>query len=121
MAPMVAQSDLPFRHLCRQHDTDLCFTQMIHAANFARSETFQAGHLDVYRNGKESSMTPSGMNALKGLDWDDWLNKEMVQKSYHQHQHQHQDMRTLVDDLLLGEKDIRKWATYQEGSGEINP
>ena len=33
MAPMVAQSDLPFRHLCRNHGTDLCFTQMIHSHN----------------------------------------------------------------------------------------
>jgi tRNA-dihydrouridine synthase len=66
MAPMVAQSDLAFRKLCRAHGTQLCFTQMIHAHNFVSSESFQLNHLDVYPWGQESYVAPSGFRALKG-------------------------------------------------------
>ena len=55
MAPMVAQSDLPFRRLCREHGTDLCFTQMIHASNFCESTQFQDSHLDIYHPGEKVS------------------------------------------------------------------
>jgi tRNA-dihydrouridine synthase len=92
MAPMVAQSDLPFRRLCRNHGTDLCFTQMIHSANFLISKSFQDAHLDVYPlimgidtgmgetetntdTNSDSSviyLSSSGRNALEGLDWEDW-------------------------------------------------
>lgn len=66
MAPMVAQSDLAFRKLCRAHGTELCFTQMIHAHNFVSSESFQWNHLDVYPWGQESYVSPSGFRALEG-------------------------------------------------------
>lgn len=55
MAPMVAQSDLPFRRLCREYGTDLCFTQMIHASNFCESTQFQDSHLDIYHPGEKVS------------------------------------------------------------------
>ena len=51
LAPMVAQSDLPFRLMCEQlFDVDLSYTQMIHAYNFIEpnGETFRKNHLDVY-------------------------------------------------------------------------
>mmetsp|Transcript_23284 Transcript_23284/g.26525 ORF Transcript_23284/g.26525 Transcript_23284/m.26525 type:complete len:661 (+) Transcript_23284:65-2047(+) len=69
MAPMVAQSDLPFRLLCRQYNTHLCYTQMMHSSNFISSTLFQDSHLDVYKENEKLIMTPSGWNALKGLDW----------------------------------------------------
>merc|ERR1740124_499311 len=69
MAPMVAQSDLAFRILCRRYGTDLCYTQMIHSRNFGRSIDFQNNHLDVYRNNERVFLSPSGTNILQGLDW----------------------------------------------------
>ena len=56
-APMVAQSDLAFRKLCRNHGTDLAYTQMIHSKNFVISETFQDYHLDAYpfKNANEAA------------------------------------------------------------------
>jgi len=66
MAPMVAQSDLAFRKLCRAYGTELCFTQMIHAHNFVSSNSFQWNHLDVYPWGKRIYVSPSGVRALKG-------------------------------------------------------
>jgi len=82
LAPMVAQSDLPFRLMCEQlYNVDLSYTQMIHAYNFVEpnGEIFRTNHLDVYDQstvrdvllGKEDSSalmnTPSQSNAIKGL------------------------------------------------------
>lgn len=47
-APMVAQSDLPYRNLVRSYGTDVCYTQMLHAKNLVRCTTFQNSHIDVY-------------------------------------------------------------------------
>ncbi len=107
MAPMVAQSDLPFRHLCRKYDTDLTFTQMIHATNFIASEVFQDAHLDVYKYNQKCVMTPSGLNALKELDWDDWLMR-------------FPDSKGLKD--LLEADEVVKWSPYHEGEDDqIHP
>eukprot|EP00547_Thalassionema_nitzschioides_P002253 CAMPEP_0194215286 /NCGR_PEP_ID=MMETSP0156-20130528/16991_1 /TAXON_ID=33649 /ORGANISM="Thalassionema nitzschioides, Strain L26-B" /LENGTH=526 /DNA_ID=CAMNT_0038943767 /DNA_START=200 /DNA_END=1780 /DNA_ORIENTATION=- len=67
MAPMVGQSDLPFRRLCRSYGTELCFTQMIHSFNLVKSKSFQDAHLDVYQNDEMIILSPSGINALKGV------------------------------------------------------
>src|SRR6056300_1089473 len=86
LAPMVAQSDLPFRLMCEQlYNVDLSYTQMIHAYNFVESngETFRRNHLDVYDksiirdvilgnvDSKTLIFTQSQRNALEGLEEDD--------------------------------------------------
>ena len=86
LAPMVAQSDLPFRLMCEQlYNVDLSYTQMIHATNFVEQngETFQRNHLDVYPQstirdvllGKQDRrillLTQPQEYALKGMSDDD--------------------------------------------------
>lgn len=86
LAPMVVQSDLPFRLMCEQlYNVDLSYTQMIHAYNFVESngETFRRNHLDVYDksiirdvilgnvDSKTLIFTQSQRNALEGLEEDD--------------------------------------------------
>ena len=41
VAPMVDQSELPFRMLCRKYGSDLCYTPMFHSANFSTSENYR--------------------------------------------------------------------------------
>ena len=41
VAPMVDQSDLPFRLLCRRYGANLCFTPMIHTRLVVESPTYQ--------------------------------------------------------------------------------
>jgi len=41
VAPMVDQSDLPFRLLCRNYGTNLCFTPMVHAKMFQQKEAYK--------------------------------------------------------------------------------
>ena len=129
LAPMVAQSDLPFRRLCRNHGVDLCFTQMIHAAHFS-SKLFQDGHLDVYPsyycgsgsdndsdNDSDNSgncnrieLSPSGQNALEGLDWEDWNTRFP----------QHESLSELRKEFAKkGEANMATWARYEEGNGNI--
>ena len=45
-APMVDQSDLPFRLMVKQHGADLAYTQMLHARNFCRDKTYQRDCID---------------------------------------------------------------------------
>ena len=86
LAPMVAQSDLPFRLMCEQlYDIQMSYTQMIHAYNFVEEsgEIFRNNHLDVFHQstirdillGQEDRrkllVTPSQVNALKGLNDDE--------------------------------------------------
>ena len=41
VAPMVEQSDLPFRILCRRYGANLCFTPMIHARYFVHNKPYR--------------------------------------------------------------------------------
>jgi tRNA-dihydrouridine synthase 1 len=41
MAPMVGQSDRPFRLLCRRHGTTLCYSEMLMADEFASSAAYR--------------------------------------------------------------------------------
>ena len=74
LAPMVSQSDLPFRLLCRKYGSELAYTQMIHAKNYGRSEDFRSNHLDVYAPGQSIGgvdvLSGSQMNCLDGLSRD---------------------------------------------------
>jgi len=111
LAPMVSQSDLPFRLLCRKYGADLCFTQMNHAQNFVTSKSFQDSQLDVYRLSVEGiQIHESGWNALKDMDWDrlDSLNLPL--------QSQRTNYRQLYDnrnDPPLKYKN--RWTQYYEG------
>ena len=73
LAPMVSQSDLPFRLLCRKYGSKLAYTQMIHAKNYGLSDDFRANHLDVYAPGQvidETALSGSQLNCLDGLGRD---------------------------------------------------
>mmetsp|Transcript_5463 Transcript_5463/g.13705 ORF Transcript_5463/g.13705 Transcript_5463/m.13705 type:complete len:400 (+) Transcript_5463:271-1470(+) len=41
VAPMVEQSDLPFRRLCRKYGANLCYTPMINARYFVKKQSYR--------------------------------------------------------------------------------
>ena len=47
VAPMVAQSELPFRLLCRELGAQLCFTPMIHSRVWLDNSKYRAEHLQT--------------------------------------------------------------------------
>mmetsp|Transcript_4222 Transcript_4222/g.6579 ORF Transcript_4222/g.6579 Transcript_4222/m.6579 type:complete len:547 (+) Transcript_4222:145-1785(+) len=103
MAPMVAQSDLPFRRLCRAYGAELCFTQMIHSFNLVKSKSFLDAQLDVYRIGEKITLSPSGINALAGIDFSQEKN---IPLNSLPHPH-----------IAISEANASKlrWSCYQEG------
>ena len=112
LAPMVSQSDLAFRRLCRKYGTNLCFTQMIHAQNFVSSKVFQDTQLDVYKENIEGiKIQESGWNALKEMDWDrfDFINPSNQGLI---------NWRQMYEGLGSLNRDTR-WTPYQEGISDI--
>lgn len=79
---------------------------MIHATNFVASEAFQDGHLDVYKFNEEILMSPSGLNALNDLNWDDFLQRNSEKEH--------------LKDLIEGGQ-VQTWSAYEEGAGINNP
>ena len=57
VAPMVDQSDLPFRLLCRKYGSNLCFTPMIHAKMFQEKEAYHHKFWDI-RTGTPAADRP---------------------------------------------------------------
>lgn len=70
-APMVGASDLPYRLLVRKHGTDLCYTQMIHSANFLTNpDMFRREHFDPLDAGtlhRAVEIADSGKPQLEAL------------------------------------------------------
>lgn len=56
LAPMVGQSELAFRLLCRRYGADLCVTPMINAKSFLPGQRYRN---DVYNDLEEAARTPS--------------------------------------------------------------
>lgn len=70
VGPMVDQSELPFRLLCREYGSTLTYTPMLHAKSFAESATYRRNFLsttpleivrEALKSEKEADTNPEGL------------------------------------------------------------
>jgi tRNA-dihydrouridine synthase 1 len=56
VAPMVDQSDMPFRLLCRRHGADVCYTQMLNCPIFLTQPQYRVDNMGAPGDGKEKPL-----------------------------------------------------------------
>ncbi|CAJ1437505.1 unnamed protein product [Effrenium voratum] len=83
MAPMVTQSDRPFRRLVRAHGCTLCYTEMLLAERFARCEEYRRNALGdgAGVSAKRSLAFSWGFNMIENAS-QDWQLKSVAEDDH---------------------------------------